>query len=233
MTKTYRIADKTIEICSIYERVHKLCCEYECGGAGELAIETTEADIAAEAANSTIKSSPEYLEELAVYRKIAEAMLEYDTFLMHGSVIAVDGQAYMFTAASGTGKSTHARLWREMLGDRAVMVNDDKPLLRITDSGIIVYGTPWNGKHRLGTNMSAPLKAVCFLERAEKNSIMPVGKYAVYDKLLMQTYRPSDPALLKRTLALVDRLAAAVRLYRLCCNMEPDAARLAFETVTE
>ncbi len=233
MTQTYKFAEKTIELSTVYDRVHALCSGYESTGAPDITITTTEADIAAEAANATQKSSPAYLEELAVYRKISEAMLEYDTFLMHGSVIAVDGNAYMFTAPSGTGKSTHARLWREMLGERAVMVNDDKPLLRVTDSSVFAYGTPWNGKHRLGTNISAPLKAVCFLERAEKNSIAPVSKYAVYDKLLMQTYRPSDPVLLKRTLALVDRLASAVPLYRLCCNTEPDAARLAFETIAK
>lgn len=76
------------------------------------------------------------LEETAVYRKIADKMVDYDTFVFHGSVIAVEGQAYLFTAKSGTGKSTHTRLWREMLGDKAVMVNDDKPMLRVTESGV-------------------------------------------------------------------------------------------------
>ena len=107
------------------------------------------------------------------------------------------------------------------------MVNDDKTLLKVTDSGVTAFGTPWNGKHRLGSNIGVPLKAVCFLERAEKNSIEPVSKLAVYDKLVMQTYRPSDPALLKRTLTLLDRLTATTQLYRLRCNMTPEAAKLA------
>ena len=100
-------------------------------------------------------------------------MISYDTILFHGSVIAVDGIGYLFTAKSGTGKSTHTRLWREYFGDRAAMVNDDKPLLKITDSSVIAYGTPYNGKHRLGTNISVPLKAICILTRAADNHIEP------------------------------------------------------------
>ena len=107
----------------------------------------------------------EYLETLAVYRKIAEKMIDYDTILFHGSVIAVDGIGYLFTAKSGTGKSTHTRLWRELFGERAVMVNDDKPLIKVSENGIIVYGTPWDGKHRLSTNTFVPLKGICFMSK--------------------------------------------------------------------
>lgn len=215
-------------VTSVYERVHKLCADYECGGAGELSFETTEADIAAEAAQSENNNhNPAYLEELAVYRKIAEAMPAYGTFLMHGSVIAVDGNAYMFAAPSGTGKSTHARLWREYLGERAVMVNDDKPLLHVENGEVTAYGTPWNGKHHLGANISAPLKGICFLSRGETNSIEPASKSEVYGSLLMQTYRPSDPAAMKLTLSLLDKLTEIVPLYKLRCNMDISAAKTA------
>ena len=88
-----------------------------------------------------ISRPDDYLETLAVCRKIAERMPEYDTFLFHGSCIAVDGVGYLFTAKSGTGKSTHTRLWRELLDNRATMVNDDKPLIRIADDGLVIYGT--------------------------------------------------------------------------------------------
>ena len=111
------------------------------------------------------------METLAVYRKIADQMLSYDTLLFHGSVVAVDETGYLFTAKSGTGKSPHARLWREYLGERAVMVNDDKPLLQITKNGVIAYGTPWDGKHHLSSNIAVPLKAICILTRASENHI--------------------------------------------------------------
>ena len=80
----------------------------------------------------------------------------------------MDGEAYIFTAVSGTGKSTHAMLWREVFGERVRMINDDKPLIRITPEGkAVVYGTPWDGKHHLSKNSAFPLKAICWLTRAK------------------------------------------------------------------
>ena len=107
-----------------------------------------------------------YLEELAIYRQIAEQAPERGVLLFHGSAVAVDGQTYLFTAKSGTGKSTHTRLWRQRFGDRALMVNDDKPLLRFTETEVLVCGTPWNGKHHLSAPVQLPLKALCVLMRS-------------------------------------------------------------------
>lgn len=175
------------------------------------------------------KTIPPYgLEHLAVYRKIADRMLEHDTLLFHGSVISVDGQGYLFTALSGTGKSTHTRLWRELFGDRAVMVNDDKPLLRITQDRVYVCGSPWNGKHCLGTNMEVPLKGLCILTRAEENSIVPVEPLEAMPVLLQQCHRPKDPAAMSKVLELLNKLSTRTGLYRLGCNMDPEAAVVAY-----
>ncbi len=172
-----------------------------------------------------------YLETLAVYRKIAEILPRYDTVLFHGSAIAVDGVGYLFSAKSGTGKSTHAGLWREYLGESAVMINDDKPLLRITDEGSVVCGTPWDGKHHLSTNCSVPLEAICFLEQAKENWIVPISKREAYPLLLQQVYRPADVDSLKKTLVLLDRLSAAVSLWRMGCTIDPEAAKMAYEAM--
>ena len=176
--------------------------------------------------------SDAYLETLAVYRKIAEKMPEYDTFLFHGSAIAVGGKAYIFTAKSGTGKSTHARLWREMLGEKAVMVNDDKPLVRVhPDGAATVYGTPWDGKHHLSANIAVPVRAICILERAKENSIREITKAEALPMLLQQAYRPADPAALKKALTLIDRLN--VKLFCLGCNMERNAAETSYNAMKE
>lgn len=173
-----------------------------------------------------------YLETIALQRKIAEKLFEFDTLLFHGSVVAVDGQAYLFTAKSGTGKSTHTRLWRENFGDRAVMVNDDKPFLRITDDGVIACGTPWNGKHHLGENISLPLKAICILERGEENRIQRIeGKDTVF-MLLQQSNRPMNRALMPKYMELLDELSKKVAFYRMQCNMDPEAAILSYETMS-
>ena len=175
-TDKYKIAGKVIEINSIYSQVHDYCRDYLSDGNTDFSVTVSEDDIRAEREKSArenefeglpVKNYPDhYLEELAVYRKICEKMPDYGTILFHGSVIAVDGAGYLFTAKSGTGKSTHTRLWREYFGDRAVMVNDDKPLISIGEDGVTAHGTPYNGKHRLGSNISGPLKAICILTRA-------------------------------------------------------------------
>ena len=153
------------------------------------------------------KYADSYLETLALLRKVTEALLDKDTILFHGSVIAVDGVAYLFTAKSGTGKSTHPRLWREMLGERAVMVNDDKPFLQITPEGVIAWGSPWMGKHRLGCNMQAPLKAICILERGAENRIRRIEPKDAVHMLLQQSSRPRNTAKLPQYLDLIDRLS--------------------------
>ena len=173
--------------------------------------------------------SDAYLETLAVYRKIADHLLSCDTLLFHGSVIAVDGEGYLFTAKSGTGKSTHTRLWREYFGERAVMVNDDKPLLHITDSGVTAYGTPWDGKHRLSTNIAVPLKDICILTRDIKNHIEQVEPHAVYPLIVQQTNRSLSADGMKQTLSLIDHMLNVVPVYRLGCNMDIEAARVAYE----
>jgi len=237
-THSYKIADHVIEITSLYQEVRRLCGEYASEEAADFSVRISQADIAYERKRSASEDQKEgrpvrnypdsYLETLAVYRKIARKMTDFDTILFHGSVVAVDGVGYLFTAKSGTGKSTHTRLWRELFGERAVMVNDDKPLLRITPDGVTVFGTPWGGKHRLSTNTSVPLKAVCILERGAENRIVPITKREAYPMLMQQSFRPDDADALMKTMMLVDRLGSLVPLYRLQCNMEPEAARTAY-----
>lgn len=170
----------------------------------------------------------DYIESLAVYRKMAEQLLQENTILFHGSVIAVDGKAFLFTAKSGTGKSTHTANWRKYFGERAVMINDDKPLIKITDSEAIVYGTPWDGKHHLSKNTSMPLKAVCVLTRSENNHIEKISVKDCYNMLLQQTYRPKNVGMMAKVLDLIDRFSEKTELYRLGCNMDVSSAEVAY-----
>ena len=240
MVGTYRLAERIVQIDSFYERVHEYCEDYRLREEEQdlpidIFVKISQEDLRLERKKSTLSYQPsdKYLEELAVYRQIAEKMPFYQTFLFHGSALAVDGQGYLFAAPSGTGKSTHARLWREWLGNRVTMINDDKPLIRMVGGTPWVYGTPWNGKHRLGTNMSVPLKAICLLERAPENIIEPMSRQDAMSILLRQVYRPVDGQALAKTLQLVDQMAGALRLYRLKCNMEPAAARIAYQGMND
>lgn len=234
-----KLADTVIRIEPVFEYIREYCRDYITEEQASFTVRTEPGDITFERESSAKEAEREgrvdgiysdaYLETLAVYRNIAERMLAYDTLLFHGSVIAVDGAGYLFTAKSGTGKSTHTRLWRERFGNRAVMVNDDKPLLKVTEDSVIAYGTPWDGKHRLSTNCSVPLKAICILTRSEENHIEEISPGEAYQMLLQQTYRPKNGAFMLQTLELIDRVMKNIRFYRLGCNMSPEAARVAFE----
>lgn len=238
-TGVYKISGLNFKINSIFEQVHTFCRDYAIDDAHDYEINIQRRDIEYEASAAEKNDVAEgrapvaypeyYLELLAVYRKIADFVIDKDILLMHGSAIAVDGEAYLFTAVSGTGKSTHTRLWREHFGDRAVMVNDDKPLLRVTESETRIFGTPWNGKHRLGNNIDLPLRAVCFLRRGEKNTIREVSYGELFPTLLQQTHRPPSPIALMKVMALMDAMSRNVKFYILDCNMEPDAPVVSYE----
>ena len=169
---------------------------------------------------------PYYSEYLAIYRYIATKMLEYDGFLMHGSAIAKDGRAYLFCAPSGTGKSTHTRLWRETFPD-CIMVNDDKPIIKKENGGFLACGTPWSGKHDLDTNVQLPLKGIVILARGAENRIERVKPETVLGLLFNQIYRPSDNEAYLKTIDLVGEMLSSCPVYKLYCNMDKEAAEVA------
>ena len=232
---TICLAGKRIGISCEFERTRDYCADYLTREPEELHITCNQEDLLREQELARRNDPdcgdipPALLEQAAVYRKIADRMIEYDILLFHGSVVSVDGQGYLFTAPSGTGKSTHVRLWREAFGHRAVTVNDDKPLLKLTEGGVYACGTPWNGKHRLGTNIQVPLKGLCILSRGQENRIRTVTPREALPTLLQQCHRPRDPLAMSRVLALLDRLTQNTGLYALECNMEPEAALVAYE----
>lgn len=179
-----------------------------------------------------VRSFPDpYLERAAIQRSFAEHLFHRSTLLFHGSAVAVDGKAYLFTAKSGTGKSTHTRLWREAFGPRAQMVNDDKPFLHITDSGIFACGAPWSGKHGLDSNITVPLAGICILVRGQENRIRPITPEDAFPMLLKQSNPPMDTALLPRFEALVHTLSRSVPLWHMECTRDPEAAQVSYRAM--
>jgi hypothetical protein len=180
-----------------------------------------------------LQADPQGLERLALCRKLSETLLSEGVLLFHGSAVALDGEAYLFAAPSGVGKSTHARLWRQLWGDRLHMVNDDKPFLRVTSAGVWVCGSPWDGKHRLSENLCVPLRGICFLEQAEKNEASPLTAAEAFPRLYAQTHRPPEPEKLQKVLSLLASLSGRVKLVQLRCNRDPEAARLSYQSMRE
>ena len=209
----------------------------------EILVAPSEADLAFEQRMLDVEADEEgmkrrkftgpFLERASIQRRIAEALLERDTLLLHGSTVGLDGRAYLFTAPCGTGKSTHTRLWRQVFGDRAVMVNDDKPFLRLTADGAVAYGSPWAGKHGLHSNISLPLMGICILRRGPKNRISPCAPEKYLDFLRKQTLIPESPGLAERADSLLAQLTERVPFWEMECNQAPEAALVSFRAMSE
>ena len=209
------------------------CREYLCDEEPDCTVVLSQEDIDAE--RKLIQDerrnqifSDAYLETLALYRKLALPLLDRNTIIFHGSVVVKDGWAYLFTAPSGTGKTTHTRLWLDHISDCEVL-NGDKPLLRVVKDSVLACGTPWQGKENYGKNMICPLKAICLLARDEENHIESISMKEAFSTLIKQTHRPNDSQALLKIVKILDVIGSRVGLYSLGCNMDPAAATVSYE----
>lgn len=172
-----------------------------------------------------------YIENICLYRAICRKMPRFSRFLLHSSVLEYEGNAYAFLGRSGTGKTTHTKLWLSNV-PKASIVNGDKPLIASTDDGFVAYGTPWQGKEGWGKNVSAPLKGLCFLEQAKENVLRPLSASETLHRLFAQILLPKDEEGTVMTLKLVDELIKTVPSYLLGCDISEDAVKTSFEALT-
>jgi len=234
-----KIADCYIDIQTVYPRTEWLCKEYFCDEPAKVdfSVQVQPEDIDYELRDVDASQQTEAVrmkyEPLALYRKLCGRFLEFDAFLMHGAVIEYEGKGYIFTAQSGTGKTTHIRLWKERFGDdKVTVINGDKPILRFQDGKVYAYGTPWNGKEGYGTNGRVELAGVCFLTRGEDNTICRIpAEQAV--PLLFSQIMVFDSADLAKQMVLVDQFLSKVPSYLLRCNMDPEAAEVAYRGMSK
>lgn len=226
-----KIADIVFEAQFKYNYCRRRMAEYLYTGSEKPAFSVSVTDSEIEHSMSVSPDDfPEpYHEWMCVYRKLCLQALNFDCLFLHCSAVCVDGKAYLFTAESGTGKSTHVALWCEHFGERAVVVNDDKPLLRYLDGNFYVYGTPWDGKHHRSSNMRAPIEGICILSRGEVNTIRKATVEEANFMLLNQTVRPGDTGQMVKTLELADTLLRSVPFYKLECNISDEAVTVAYE----
>ena len=239
---TMQIAGLTARVQPLFASTREYCRSYLSNVEPEFQVQVTQTDLIYEQKMAEIEALEEglrirkftepFLERATIQRKIATELLNRKTILLHGSTVGVDGAAYLFVAPCGTGKSTHTRFWRETFGSRAVMVNDDKTFLQITDSGIYAYGSPWSGKHGLATNICLPLKGICFLQRGSDNSIHSVDAVDVFDELVHQTFVPEEPNLQINVKELLNALSQQIDLWKMECNLDPMAAQVAYDAMS-
>ena len=164
-------------------------------------------------------------------RQFHTKILDYDGMMLHASAVVADGEAYLFSAPSGTGKSTHTALWQRHFGGRVQMINDDKPIIRKKGGVFYVYGTPWMGKSNIGANISAPLGAVFLFERDRVNYAEKVSAGKVFPKLLEATLISKKQDRMSKILELYDEIFSAVDLYSLHCTISDDAVTAAYDAI--
>lgn len=150
-------------------------------------------------------------------------------FLLHASAVVVDNKAYLFSADSGTGKSTHTKLWQKCFGDKALIINDDKPAIKIENGICYAYGTPFSGKTDENLNMKVPLQAICLLERGKNNSIDLIPTKDALPLILKQTILPKNQDIINHLFDMLDVVLTKTPIYQMKCNISKEAALMAYD----
>ncbi|MCH5320274.1 MAG: hypothetical protein J1E36_00825 [Eubacterium sp.] len=150
-------------------------------------------------------------------------LLRFGGILLHSSCIVVDDMAYAFSADSGTGKSTHTKLWLKHFGDRAYMLNDDKPAIRLIGDTVYACGTPWSGKYDYSTPKVVELAGICFLERSENNWIKKANTSKAVYNIFSQTIRNVNAEKMDNLFDVLEQIFAKVPLYEFGCNISEEA----------
>ena len=229
-----KIADIAIGLDNRYEFIEKFAADYLSDEQPEFTVCATDEDIEAERKIAEASYPSDYLESIVMYRKIAEKLSEYEALVFHGAVIELDGKAYAITAHSGVGKTTHVRLWLREFGDRVRILNGDKPILRVIDGKIYACGTPWRGKEHYGVNAMRELAGIAFLDRGLENRAYRIDSKGITLKFMNQIYLgKKDALMISRTMRLADKILKCVPLYQLECNMDPEAAHVAYRAFVE
>ncbi len=224
--KRYEIANLIVDISAPSKRLLKLGAPYESNKAGEADITI---NISSDTLDKLCADHPALTREelaylasgTAFYRKAAA----FNALLIHSSSLIYKDKAYIFTADSGTGKSTHTGLWKKVFGREVTILNDDKPIVRKLDGVWTAFGTPWSGKTDLNVNKSAPIGAIIFLKRGETNSIRKLNppKDDVAPLFIKQISKPTKPENFEKALQSADDILMNLPLYEMFCNISEEA----------
>lgn len=167
------------------------------------------------------------IEYMGIGSAFYKELLDYNGMLLHASCVAVNGEAYLFSAPSGTGKSTHTEKWLECF-PQGVIVNDDKPALRKIDGRYFAFGTPFSGKNDISINKGYPVRGICFLDRGE-NRIEKIDPSRALKPLLNQTIRPADESKMDALCTIAEDIINSVPFYFMFCDVSCEAAKMAYK----
>lgn len=234
-TAKYDIAGLKILMTTYYDRVRELAKDYLAKSDWDEPdhVMDLDEDFYKEHMEDQLKElsagSVEYVATGALFNRF---LIVHDGLMLHSSAVVVDGYAYLFSADSGTGKSTHTNLWLEKFGDKAFIINDDKPAIRKIDGEWYVFGTPWCGKNNTNKNAKAKLGAIVFLERSEENWIENESIQDAIKKFFRQTTRKLNKEQnMDKVLSTMEKVLSEVPIYKMGCNISEEAAKMAYEKI--
>ncbi len=192
-------------------------------------------DVTKDRVEEAVKEHPELQQDSWEYMLTGSDfytnLLRFNGILLHSSCVVVDGYAYAFSADSGTGKSTHTQLWLKHFGDRAYILNDDKPAIRIIDDKVYACGTPWSGKYDYSTPEIVPLAGICFLERSEDNWIKKADTAKAVYNIFSQTVRKLGPKAMERLFDVLEDIFSKVPIWELGCNISDEAVLTSYNAM--
>jgi len=152
---------------------------------------------------------------------------DVDAICLHATAVEYRGHAYLFTAPSGYGKTTHARLWVKAFAPEARIINGDHPIVRWRNGMFYAYGTPFCGKEGYNVNIGVPVRGICYLTHSETNRIWPMDPAVAFAQFFYDTYPKEENT--EKHMALLTRLVEHVPVYQLYCNQDEEAARVAYQ----
>ena len=176
------------------------------------------------------RPSEEEREYICCSAAFCRNIIKYGSFFLHASAVVYEGEAYLFSAPSGVGKSTHTALWRERFPESYIL-NDDKPVICPEKEQITVWGSPFAGKTNLQVNRGVPLKGICFLKRGSENQIWQVTEEQALALMLNNTYRPCDREKMNLLLDMMELVITQTKIYEMRCTREPEAAELSYRVM--
>lgn len=225
-------AKLNIEVNCNYTYSEHFCRDYAAeAGKADFSVYVSEKDVEKEVAESPYNPKPQYAESICVYREIAKQLPYFNRMVFHGAVISYNGRGYMFTAPSGTGKTTHISLWKKYL-DGVEIVNGDKPIIRIENGEAEAFATPYSGKEGYQNHGSILLNGICIIHRGEENRIRRVSVGEIISEIMNQVYMPYESETVIKTLDLLDALFRAVPVFVLECDISEEAVKTSFEALT-
>lgn len=228
-----KIAGFSFEITAKHRLIYDMCSAYITNDATDaIQLSVSGDEISEQMQLFSVETPPDVCESVCIHRKVAEELALRGAAAFHGAAISYKGKALLFTAPSGTGKSTHIKLWRRYIGKDIGIINGDKPIIAKKNGRITVFSSPWAGKEQWQKNTEAPLCAICIIERSADCNIRPAKKEELISKLLKQVYLPATVGGTEKTLELFDFLCNTVPVYILECDISENAVKTSFEALT-